>query len=130
MSINANVSFKDVAPAENTTTGNGIAYNLRGQSLTSSERVMTTSTAAAGQILRISHRKEKLAGQSVDAHLMQIVRTERDANNVPFEASISIAIKVPNNGPIDATEVGKMYANILNLATCTGVYDAVMRGES
>lgn len=129
MAFNATQTLKATLPTV-ATTGSDVVYNLRGQSMTGSERVDTSSTPTAGNVLRISHRKEKILGQPADAHMVQIVRDEKDANGVAHQASVTLSIKYPNSGVISTAELDIMYMNLLNFLAQSGATTLLLRGES
>lgn len=131
MALQDSISLAPGAPTIG--TGTPSVYVLTRRDSSGTERLDNTTDLSAPSLFVVKHAvqgSEKNGGVITDRHLVQLIRTERDVNNVAHRLVVNATIIAPRVGLFDAAEVNAQMWKMCNFFQGSAVIAAIMRGES
>lgn len=131
MAISDSLAISSAAP----TIGSGsnktyVTIKRTGQE---TERIDDSTDISAPTLLKIRHQVVGTEKQKniIDRHNVVLSKTERDADGVAHEMSLSYTITVPRSaGLFSTTEAGDLLKQLINFLYGSGVHVSLLRGES
>lgn len=130
MALSDTINLSPNAPTA--ASGSEKVYVLTGRDGTSSTRMNQATDLSNPELLVIKHQKvgsETNGGTIVDRHLIQLSRTERDANGKAHAMIVNFTLAIPRNGLFSDGETDGMCWQLANLLLDANIAK-IVRGET
>lgn len=115
-------------------TGSTLIFSTTKRGPDGTERIDTLSAPGTPNLLVVKHSVQgvevKGVGEVVDRHLISIIKSNRQADNVLRKLQVNLTVSNPRSANFSSADVRAELWRMFNFLNGTPNIDAIMRGES